>query len=157
MKSKLIVVLLVLVTTIIFVACGKANQSEETNQIPKDIASFSSQETYEYLTSNDISFGYSYSPSSNTEFCIVQEYSNGNFITYQYCSQPLLGGWYTFGDDSVNDETVKFGSDQVETHETLEQADAYQRWLNKYGISEAQLNDAIDYYCSVTEPEELTY
>lgn len=153
--KKITAFLLALVMITSFVACSKTKQSEESNQIPEDVASYSPQEVYEYLISNDISFSYN-TGDFDAKYCVVQEYNNGNFVTYQYCSHPILGDWYVFNDDSINDESVEFGNDQDETPETLEQAEAYEKWLEKYGISETQLNAAIEYYCSITEPKKLS-
>lgn len=133
---SIIILLIVLSIASIFII-KKLNT--KTNLSAKEVITYLQNKGYEFDASK----------SNDTTYTTYYIYVNNSKekIAFQRIDNAILGIMYCWKNDSINNEWIEIkNTEENDTTAKKKQYDSYQEWLNKLGLNDIQIIEALDYY-----------
>lgn len=134
--ASIIILLIILSIASIFIIKKLNNK---TNLSAKEVVTYLQDKGYEFDASK----------STLTQYTTYYIYVNNSKekIAFQRIDNVFTGIMYNWKNDNINDEWAEIkNTEENDTTAKKKQYEAYQKWLNKLGLNDTQIIEALDYY-----------
>lgn len=123
-----------------------------------DKTNLTAKEVISYLESKGYNFNaYKSTISAYTTYYIYVDNDKSD-IAFQRIDNAIISTIYSWKNGNINDKWTDIKSpEKNETAAEKKQYEAYQKWLNKLGLIDTQIIDALDYYKRNTTTYENMY
>lgn len=131
---SIVILLIILSITSLFIIQKSNNKTN-----------LSDKEVVEYLQNKGYVF--SASKSTLTQYTTYYIYASNDDIAFQRIDNVFIGIMYSWKDDKINDDWAEIKkTEENNTTAKEKQYKAYQEWLDKLGLNDTQIIEALDYY-----------
>lgn len=133
----IIIILLILLSIASIFIIKKLNN--KTNLSASEVVEFLQRKGYEFEATK-------FNDTTYTTYYIYVDNAKEK-IAFQRIDNAILGIMYCWKNDNINNDWIEIKkTDENDTTAKKKQYDSYQEWLNKLGLNDTQIIEALDYY-----------
>lgn len=143
--TSIVILLIILIIGSIFIMKKLNNK---TNLSASEVVKYLQNKGYEFDASK----------STLTQYTTYYIYVSNDDIAFQRIDNVFTGTMYSWKNDKINDDWAEIKeTEENNTTAKKKQYEAYQDWLNRLGLNDTQIIEALDYYKKNATYKDMEY